>query len=273
MIGGGITGVSLAYWLGILGIDALVVEQRGLAGGATGRNGGHISPGTGERFSESCKRYGAAVARAIWDFSHRCTAAIADFVAAHGVDCDLRFGGSVSLALSPDELRQVEETAAALAAMGVRTELWDAATCSARTGSPDFLGGVLRMNAGQLWPARLVFAIAEQALARGAAIHTRTAVQGIERRDGRFVLRTDRGDVSASRVVHATNAWARRLLPALEGLIVPVRGQVIVTEPVAPDVVLRALHQLRLRVLDAAAGRPDRARRHALAHAHAGGGH
>lgn len=234
VIGGGITGVSAAYWLAGLGIEVLLLEQRGLAGGATGRNGGHISPGTGERFSVSCARYGPGVARAIWDFSHRCTQAVAAFVATHAVDCELRFDGSVSLALTPEELRQVEETAGALAAMGVPVEAWDRATCAARTRSPDFLGGVLRPGAGQLWPARLVFAIAEQALARGALIHTRTRVQGIERDGDRLTVRTDRGDVSARRVIHATNAWARHLLPVLDGTIVPVRGQVVVTEPAPP---------------------------------------
>src|SRR5262245_42927312 len=231
VIGGGITGVSAAYWLGGLGVEVLVLERRGLAGGATGRNGGHISPGTGERFSESCARYGPRVARAIWDFSHRCAEAVAALVAAHEVECGLRFGGSVSLALTPEELRQVEATAEALAALGVPVEAWDRATCGARTHGADFLGGVLRRSAGQLWPARLVFALAEQALARGAAIHTGTAVRGIERERGGLVVRTDHGDVRAGRVIHATNAWARHLLPALDGVIVPVRGQVIVTEP------------------------------------------
>ncbi len=233
VIGGGLTGVSLAYWLARAGIEALVLERRGLAGGATGRNGGHISPGTGERFSQSRARWGDRVARAIWEFSHRSTAAVEAFVAERGVDCELRFGGSVSLALHPDEVAPVEETAAALHAMGAAAERWDAATCARRTGSPSFLAGVLRPRAGQLWPARLVFGLADAARERGAAIHTRTEVVAVARRDGGFVVRTDRGEVAAARVVHATNAWASRLLPALEGLVVPVRGQVVVTEPVA----------------------------------------
>src|SRR5262249_27108383 len=114
VIGGGITGVSAAYWLASLGIGSVVLEARGLRGGATGRNGGHISPGTAERFSEACKRYGPSRARAIWDFSHRCAEAVQAFVAEHRVDCELRVTGSVSLALTPAELTQVEETAATL---------------------------------------------------------------------------------------------------------------------------------------------------------------
>jgi glycine/D-amino acid oxidase-like deaminating enzyme len=231
VIGGGITGVSAAYWLAGHGIGAVVLEARGLSGGATGRNGGHISPGTAERFSEACKRYGPDRARAIWDFSHRCAEAVQAFVAEHRVDCELRVTGSVSLALTPAELAQVEETAETLRGLGVGVERWDAVTCAERTRSRSFLGGVRRPSAGQLWPARLVVAVAEQALARGARIHARTTVQAIDRGAGSITVRTDRGDIATPRVVHATNAWTRRLVPALDGVIVPVRGQVIVTAP------------------------------------------
>src|SRR5262245_8534387 len=234
VIGGGIPGASSAHCVGAHGISSVVLEARGLAGGASGRNGGHISPGTAERFSEACKRYGKPRARAIWDFSHRCADAVRAFVAEHGVECELRVTGSVSLALTEPELAQIEDTATSLTALGVAVERWDAATCAARTRSRSFLGGVLRTTAGQLWPARLVLAIAEQAAARGARIHTRTAVVEVARATRGFIVRTDRGDVATPVVVHATNAWARRLVPALEGVIVPVRGQVIVTAPAPP---------------------------------------
>jgi glycine/D-amino acid oxidase-like deaminating enzyme len=233
IIGGGITGASVAYWLARRGRTPLVLERRGIAGGATGRNGGHISPGTAERFALARKRYGEDGARAIWDFSYRCADAVRAFVAEHRIGCELRVTGSVSLALSAEELTPVRDTAEALDAMGVPVEYWDAATCAARTGSEHFLGGVLRRTAGQLSPARLTFGIVEQAVRLGAAVQTGTAVQAIERRGGSFTVQTDRGDVAAGHVVHATNAWARQLLPALEEIVVPVRGQVIVTEPVA----------------------------------------
>jgi glycine/D-amino acid oxidase-like deaminating enzyme len=147
------------------------------------------------------------------------------------VDCELRVPGSVSLALTAEELAQVEDTAASLTALGVAVERWDAATCAARTRSRSFVGGVLRPTAGQLWPARLVLAIAGQGRARGARIHTRTEVAGVTRTRGGFTVRTERGDIATPVVVHATNAWARRLVPAIAGVIVPVRGLVIVTAP------------------------------------------
>ena len=94
VIGGGITGVSTAYFLRQHGIEVTLLERRGLSGGATGRNGGHISPGTSERFSESVRRYGVERTRAIYDYSTRCAMAVQDFVRENDVQCELRFNGS-----------------------------------------------------------------------------------------------------------------------------------------------------------------------------------
>lgn len=231
VIGGGITGVSTAYFLRRHGIEVTLLERRGLSGGATGRNGGHISPGTSERFSESVKRYGVEVTRAIYDYSTRCALAVQDFVRAHDVPCELRFNGSVSLALTEDELRQVRESFEEMQKYGIPSAYWDAAACAERTRSEDFLGGVYRPTAGQLWPARLVFAVAEQAMKLGANVQTRTAVRAVENEGGKPVVKTERGDIRAEHVVHATNAWARALLPFLSETIVPVRNQVIITAP------------------------------------------
>jgi hypothetical protein len=49
VIGAGLTGVCIAYWLIEFGVSArsiLIVDGRGLAEGATGRNGGHCWPST-----------------------------------------------------------------------------------------------------------------------------------------------------------------------------------------------------------------------------------
>ncbi len=48
----------------------------------------------------------------------------------------------------------------------------------------------------------------------------------------RFEIVTSRGTVKANRVVIASNAWAADLFPELKGVIRPVRGQCVATEPI-----------------------------------------
>lgn len=78
------------------------------------------------------------------------------------------------------------------------------------------------------------FAIAKVALQLGANIQTQTAVKAIDHEFGGLTVHTERGKIRAQYVVHATNAWASHLLPFLKNIIIPVRGQVIITEPVKP---------------------------------------
>ena len=43
VVGAGMTGCAFAYWLNrLFGRKCLVIDARGVAGGATGRNGGHL---------------------------------------------------------------------------------------------------------------------------------------------------------------------------------------------------------------------------------------
>lgn len=234
VIGGGITGVSTAYWLQKNGIDVTLVEQRGLSEGATGRNGGHIAPMPIEKFIMALERYGKEMADAMRQYGQKTTIAVQEFVRSHQVDCDLKFIGGVELASSPNELIHLQRAADVLVSYGFDCDFWDADRCAARTQSPDFLGGLYITARGQIWAAKLVFAIAEQALKLGANLQTQTRVQAVETDHGTLNVITDRGRIQADHVVHATNAWASHLLPFLRDVIQPVRGQVLVTEPVPP---------------------------------------
>src|SRR5262245_8165390 len=142
VIGGGLTGVSAAHRLGELGIETVLLEQRGLSGGATGRNGGHIVSGPALEFGQAVDRYGAATAAATFRYTLDTIAAIQSFVQQHRIDCGLRLNGTVTLAQEEGELRQLEDSAAQLARLDLPFEWWDAAACADRTLGSGFRGGL-----------------------------------------------------------------------------------------------------------------------------------
>src|SRR3989344_3209586 len=102
IIGGGLAGIALAYWLARLGCRSVLLLEKGegLCQGASGRNGGHIVPGTME-FGRHVELYGPEIAQVLWDFEEegvKEVRAIADELA---IDSGLTQTGTVSLA--PDE--------------------------------------------------------------------------------------------------------------------------------------------------------------------------
>src|SRR4051794_39182182 len=58
VIGGGLLGAASAYWLARAGVATVLIEQGGLASGATGRNGGFMVAGTAERYPGAVARLG-----------------------------------------------------------------------------------------------------------------------------------------------------------------------------------------------------------------------
>jgi glycine/D-amino acid oxidase-like deaminating enzyme len=82
-----------------------------------------------------------------------------------------------------------------------------------------------------------VRALAGAAADAGARIHERSPVQSIEPAPGGWRIRASRGDVTARAVVVACDGRTPRLVPELAGIVYPVRGQMLATEPL-PDTVI-----------------------------------
>src|ERR1700681_2946180 len=66
VIGGGITGVSLLHHLAKRRIDAVLVERRHLAYGASGRNAGFLLAGVADCYADAVRTFGRPRAREIW---------------------------------------------------------------------------------------------------------------------------------------------------------------------------------------------------------------
>jgi glycine/D-amino acid oxidase-like deaminating enzyme len=229
IVGSGITGASAAYHLAAndSSLKILVLEKEGISSGATGCNGGFISPGTSEKFSSSVERYGLEVTQEIFDYTVSCSKLIQEFVTSSRTECELRMNGSVMLAYTEEELTELKLSYDQLVSFGVEVVWWDAEECRRRTRSQDYLGGIFKPKAGLLWAAKLVFSIIEKAISMGVHVQTNTPVLGVDNKNGQITVSTTKGTVQCKHVIYCTNAWTRELLAGYNEVIVPVRNQVI----------------------------------------------
>ena len=215
IVGAGIAGVATAYFLTRSGASVVVLDARGVAEAASGRNAGFLLAGVAENFVTASRRYGAANALRIWRLTKRTQALVRELVADHGIDCELRWNGSDQIAGDDAEWQEIDESARLLAVRGVSVRT-DPGTRTA-THTDD----------GDLHPVRWVRGLARAAVAAGARIHEDSAVTAVEG----GMARTARGTVRAGSVVLCTNAYTAHLASSR---VRPVRGQMLATAPAPP---------------------------------------
>jgi gamma-glutamylputrescine oxidase len=234
VVGGGLTGTATAYWLARSGARPVLLEQAGLAAGATGRNGGLLVTGGPGAYPVVAAQVGRDTARAVWQFTVRSHALLLEVLDAEGIACDYRGGGHLHLAASEAAAHAGALIAAALAADGFGGTLLDRAQLADVVSTPigpAIVGGLLQDHSATIHPARLVAGLATAAVRHGAQIVEGVTVTGIEPHAGGLALDTSRGRLVAGRVVVAAGVRSPELLPPLDGLVVPRRAEMLAYRP------------------------------------------
>jgi len=102
--------------------------------------------------------------------------------------------------------------------------------------SPRILGATYSPLDGNVNPFRLVYSLAKAAQRRGARFLTYAQVHSIRRERDRFVLDTGSGEVEGQELVICAGPWVAEV-GRMVGIKIPtrpVRGQVLITEVLAP---------------------------------------
>jgi sarcosine oxidase subunit beta len=229
VVGGGVVGCSIAYRLAECGKRVLLIERRGLASGASGRNGGMTGAGS-SMYSEA----GAAV----YSVTTANLALIKALPEELGADFELTLPGTVDIAMTEAQHEHLVESTAIQRESGIDVEMLDRQQAQdvMPALSDAALGAQFAHGRGHLWPFGLVHAFAAAAARLGAEFRVGEPVERLLRSGDRVVgVQVGGESIFADDVVLATNAYTPTLLPDLpKGAIVPARGQILVTQPVPP---------------------------------------
>jgi len=211
VIGGGITGTSLAWHLARRRIDAVLVERRHVAWGASGRNAGFLLAGIASSYAEAVQTYGREKAREVWELTNENHERMIEAVRGH--EFGYRRLGTAILPDSDEERALLIESEQLLTEDGFAAR-WDGTR-------------LINPRDGEVDPAALVAALARQA--RVGVIREGVEVTGlVPRRQSVTVMA---GDVAceAGVVILATNAYTSQLVPGVK--IQPTRAQMLATAP------------------------------------------
>jgi glycine/D-amino acid oxidase-like deaminating enzyme len=210
IVGGGVTGCSAARRLAEGGLRVRVHDARGIAEGASGRNGGFALGGGAARYDVARETYGAGEAASYWSWTKEALDRLAELAG----DA-LRRTGSYRLAADEEEREGIRLEYEALREDGFEAEWLDDVPGGA---AGRFQGAIFHPEDGSIQPARFVRRLAARAADAGAEIREHDPVDDVDALD-------------AERVLVATDGYGHGLVAELADLIWPTRGQVIASEP------------------------------------------
>ena len=224
VVGGGVGGCSILYWLARLGWDDVVlVERAELTSGSTFHSAGLVgqlrsSLALTQMMRESVDLYRSLEAEV-------------------GLETGWHEVGSLRLASSPERMEEIARQVSWANTFGLPLELvspGEAEELFPPMTTDGVLGAAFLPTDGYIDPSQLTFALAEGARRRGAEIATATRVTGFGIERGRISrVETERGSIETEVVVNAGGMYAREL-GALAGVnvpIVPMAHEYLVTKP------------------------------------------
>jgi glycine/D-amino acid oxidase-like deaminating enzyme len=232
IVGAGFTGL----WSAIQakqddpGRDVLVLEADTISFGASGRNGGFCDATLTHGLENGIARFPdeiETIERIASDNFEGIEATVRGF----GIECDWVDAGEIAVATEPHQVEWMRDGADLERRYGYDARFLDQEQVRAELNSPRYLAGLWKRNGCAIVdPARLAWGLARVAGTLGVRFHERTPATGIGLAGAGVRVGTAAGDVTARRVILATNGFAP-LVRSIRRYVVPVYDHVLMTEP------------------------------------------
>ncbi|SJN10509.1 FAD dependent oxidoreductase [Leucobacter sp. 7(1)] len=248
VVGAGLTGMSCAYHLAKRGARVRVLESHTVGWGASGRNGGMATTGLSVSLSRAVSRYGVERAVSMRQRYNDAIDLIEQISTDEAVDTEFRRAGLMNLAAREGHVAHYEREAALITELtGHPAQFLDRAEVRQEIGTDTYFGGMIDPAGASVHPTKLLGAMVQGAVSRGALIHEHTPVTGVSRTQrGGHRVHTARGDFEAPQLVVATGAYSKRPFGWLQRRFAPVGSFVIVTEPLSPELAQSILPNRRV---------------------------
>jgi glycine/D-amino acid oxidase-like deaminating enzyme len=238
IIGGGLAGCAMAYFLVRAGAGVLLVEQHDLNTHASGSNSGSLHAQIPyEPFLEQ----GLPFARGFQPVIPLMTQSIElwkELETELGADFEVNTPGGLLVAATKKQMADVKRKAALEKEAGLEIHLLgrDELRKLAPYISEKMVGASYCPREGKANPLKAATSLAAAAERLGARIERRTKVENIRKEEDAFTVQTGSSELSAKRIVNCAGAEAGQMA-RMVGLDLAIEGfpiQVSVTEPVEP---------------------------------------
>jgi glycine/D-amino acid oxidase-like deaminating enzyme len=222
VIGGGVIGAAIAYYLCKEGAEVMIVEEDDLASGASGACDGFVSLQT--------KQLGSHL-----DLARESAQLFPSLVEDLDVDIEYNPCGGLMLAKTAEQLKELKARAKKLKSAGLEVDMLSPAEIESYLpeASKDIKGASYCATDAQVNPYKLTLGLAQKAQDAGATILKGCKVENIVVTNNRVrEVDTSAGSIHSRRVVCAAGTGSNQIgkMIIVDIPILPQRGQILVTE-------------------------------------------
>ena len=233
VIGAGVTGLSTAIHLAERGVTCVVLEAETAGFGGSGRNSGHIIPALGAGDPDALAAHlGAERGERMVAFLRDSADLVFDLIRRYEIDCEAVQNGWVMPAHRSSRMKDIERRYDEWTRRQARATLLDAAETEALLGTQSYYGALMLPSGGHVNPLALAHGLAWAAVKRGVRLHTGSPALSLDHgADGMWRVRCPSGQVTADKIVVATNAYTGALVPKLARTLVRIINYQVSTHP------------------------------------------
>lgn len=201
VVGGGLAGISTAWFLKQEGYRVAVLEADRICQGTTGHSTAKITAQHDLIYDEITTQFGHELAQQYADANQAAIKTMAELVEKLNLSCDFQWKPAYVFTQQDDYVQRIEKEAEAAAQLGIEAEYLD------KLDLPFPVKAALRFpNQAQFHPRKYVLALAQQISGQGSEIFEETKVTGIEEGSPVSTIITHKGyKVRAEKIVLASH--------------------------------------------------------------------
>ncbi|ADZ92755.1 FAD-dependent oxidoreductase [Marinomonas mediterranea] len=241
IVGAGFTGLSAALHLAKKGFSVVVLEAQEVGFGGSGRNVGLANAGLWLEPDELDKQLGLEDGKRLYDALSVAPDTVFSLIDEYQIECEATRHGTLHAGVGKAGLAQLQRRCDQLQQRGAPVQLLGMSDAQTRIGSEKFCGALFDPRAGTIQPLAYARGLAHAALKEGATIFEYSPVTSIVPEQDSWKLDTEKGSVSAEKVVLATNAYCEFGVQEQARKFVPIFYSQLATKPLTEKELERVL--------------------------------
>lgn len=241
VIGGGMAGLATALGLAERGHKVVLIEQKRVGWGASGRNGGFVSTGYAAGAGKMIETVGEDQAKALNDLTIAAQALILSRIEKYKIDCGPIVKGKLGT-LWGDTLDNAKASVETMdRVFGETRELWSEEQVRDLYKTDWYFGGVFNPDGFHFHSLNFTRGIAAAFESLGGMIYEETEATGLRLTEEPKRVVTRKGDITANHIVFCCSGYIGHLEDRLQAATLPIGTYVMLTNQLEPEVLETAI--------------------------------